>query len=132
MLVHPALLHRHHSPATTQDGVKTQMSRQGSQDAQLHEVKALAYPSTHLLHALYLRHIELQHVLNASLQCHDGAGAAGARALELQLHDAVLEASVQHIAAVLLHCWPVDGKAGLSYEGVQTEHQIIGPRRPPT
>lgn len=46
----------------------------------------------HLLDAEHLRaDIELQHVLHAVAQSDNGGGAARARALQLELHDALLE-----------------------------------------
>lgn len=64
----------------------------------------------HLFHPLHLWDVELQHVLDAVLQRDDGTGAAGARALELQLHDAVLETPIEHVAPVLLHRGPGRGR----------------------
>lgn len=60
----------------------------------------------HLFYSLHLRDIKLQHVLDAVLQRDDGTGAAGTRALELQLNDAVLKTSIEHVATVLLHRGP--------------------------
>lgn len=60
----------------------------------------------YLFYSLHLRDVKLQHVLDAVLQSDDGTGAAGTRALELQLHDAVLETPIEHVAAVLLHRGP--------------------------
>ena len=51
---------------------------------------------------LYLWNVELQHVLHPVLQGDDGRGTRGARALHLQLHDAVVEAHVHDVAAVFL------------------------------
>lgn len=69
--------------------------------------------SGHLFHRLHLGDVELQHVLDAVLQSDDGTGAGGARALELQLHDAVVETPVEHVAAVLLHRGPERGGKNL-------------------
>lgn len=61
---------------------------------------------THLFHAFYFRDVELEHVLYPVLQGDDGAGTAGARPLQLQLHNPILEAFINNIPTILLHRWP--------------------------
>lgn len=62
---------------------------------------------TYLFHTFHFWNVKLQHVLNPAFQGDDGAGAAGAGALELQPHDAIFEAAVDHVTPILLHSRPV-------------------------
>ena len=50
----------------------------------------------------HLRNVELEHVLDAVLEGHNGTGTTRARSLHLEPHHAVLETHVDDVTSIFL------------------------------
>lgn len=80
--------------------------REGTETFFHSEIQRLLSVTAYLFHAFHFRDVELQHVLDPVLQGDDGTGTAGTWTLQFQLHNPILEAFINDITTIFLHCRP--------------------------
>ena len=85
------------------------------------------FSSTNLFNGNHLWNVELHHVLNAILQCDCRTGAPSAGTHQLYFDNAVLEALIDDIPAVLLHRGPNgDGEEIGIFTAIQISRLLNG------